>query len=123
MQHPTITSAPFGSLPDGREATLYTLANSAGMVVRISDFGGVITQLHAPGRDGALADVVLRFDDVLPYAGDSEYFGALIGRCCNRIANARFTLDGVTHQLDVNNGANHLHGGTQGFHRALWQAE
>jgi aldose 1-epimerase len=123
MQQPTITSAPFGTLPDGREATLYTLTNSAGMVACVSDFGGVITQLHAPGRDGTMADVVLGFDDVLPYAGDSEYFGALIGRYGNRIANARFTLDGVTHQLDVNNGVNHLHGGTQGFHRVLWQAE
>ena len=123
MQQPSITEAPFGTLPDGRLATLYTLTNSAGMVACISDFGGVVTQLHAPDREGVMADVVLGFDSVTPYAGDSEYFGALIGRYGNRIANARFTLDGVTHQLDVNNGANHLHGGVQGYHRVLWQAE
>ncbi len=123
MATPTITAAPFGRLPDGRDTTLYTLSNGAGMVACISDFGGVITQLHAPGRDGAMADVVLGFDDVTPYAGASEYFGALIGRYGNRIARARFTLDGETRQLDVNNGENHLHGGLQGFHRVLWQAE
>ncbi len=123
MATPTITAAPFGRLPDGRDATLYTLNNGAGLVACISDFGGVITQLHVPGRDGVMADIVLGFDDVTPYAGDSEYFGALIGRYGNRIANARFALDGVTHQLDINNGANHLHGGMQGFHRVLWQAE
>jgi aldose 1-epimerase len=123
MQQPTITAAPFGTLPDGREATLYTLANGAGMRVCISDFGGVVTQLHVPGRDGAVADVVHGFDDVAPYATDSEYFGALIGRYGNRIANARFTLDGAEHRLDANNGANHLHGGAQGFHRVLWEAE
>ncbi len=123
MAAPTITAASFGRLPDGRDTTLYTLDNGAGLVACISDFGGVITRLHAPDRDGAMADLVLGFDDVTPYAGQSEYFGALIGRYGNRIANARFTLDGVAHLLDINNGANHLHGGTQGFHRVLWQAE
>lgn len=119
----TITESPFGTLPDGREATLYTLTNANGMIARISNLGGVITELHVPDRDGLLADVCHGFDNVTPYMGDSHYFGALIGRYGNRIANGRFTLDGVEYQLDVNNGVNHLHGGADGFHRRLWTAE
>jgi aldose 1-epimerase len=119
----SISESPFGTLPDGREATLYTLTNANGMVAKISNLGGVIAQLHVPDRDGVLADVCHGFDDVTPYMGDSHYFGALIGRYGNRIANGRFTLDGVEHQLDINNGANHLHGGADGFHRRLWDAE
>jgi len=118
----SITKAPFGQLPDGRAASLYTLTNRHGLVVKISDFGGVITQLWAPDRDGKLADIVLGFDDVGPYAGDSEYFGALIGRYGNRIRGGSFTLDGVDWQLPVNNGVNHLHGGPDGFHKVLWRA-
>jgi aldose 1-epimerase len=123
MSQATITESPFGQLPDGREATLYTLTNANGMVARISNLGGVITQIHVPDRDGVMADVVFGYDDVAPYMGDSNYFGALIGRYGNRIANGRFTLDGETHQLDLNDGVNHLHGGTGGFHRRLWEAE
>jgi aldose 1-epimerase len=123
MSQHTITETPFGQLPDGREATLYTLTNANGMIAKISNLGGVIVALHVPDRDGVLTDVCHGFDSVAPYMASSEYFGALIGRYGNRIANGRFELDGVTHQLDVNNGANHLHGGSEGFHRQLWQAE
>jgi aldose 1-epimerase len=119
----TITESPFGKLPDGREATLYTLTNANGMIAKISNLGGVITELHVPDRDGVLADVCHGFDNVDAYLGESQYFGALIGRYGNRIANGRFTLDGVTFQLDVNDGVNHLHGGADGFHRQLWEAE
>ena len=115
---PTITSSPFGA-----DATLYTLTNASGMIVKISDLGGVITEIHTPDRDGQLADVCLGFDDPAAYLGESHYFGALIGRYGNRIANGRFTLDGETYQLDVNNGVNHLHGGQDGFHRRMWEAE
>lgn len=119
----TITESSFGTLPDGREATLYTLTNASGMVAKISNLGGVIAELHVPDRDGALADVCHGYDNVAAYIGQSNYFGALIGRYGNRIANGRFTLDGVDYQLDLNDGANHLHGGTNGFHRQLWEAE
>lgn len=119
---PTITKAPFGLLPDGRAASLYTLGNRNGMIVRISDYGGVITQIHAPDRHGRLADIVLGFDDVAPYAGDSHYLGALIGRVGNRLRGGQFTLDGEQWQLPVNNGPNHLHGGPDGFHKVLWRA-
>jgi aldose 1-epimerase len=121
---PGITEAPFGQLPDGRAASLYTLTNAKGMLVKISNFGGVITEIHVPDRDGVLDDVTFGFDSLQPYLGKSHYFGALIGRYGNRIAGGRFELDGVTHQLDVNNnGVNHLHGGAQGFHTVLWDAE
>src|SRR5471032_2804686 len=115
---PTITTSPFGP-----EATLYTLTNANGMIVKISDLGGVITEIHVPDRDGQLADVCLGFDDAAAYLGESHYLGALIGRYGNRIANGRFTLDGETYQLNVNNGVNHLHGGLDGFHRRMWEAE
>lgn len=115
---PTVTAAPFGP-----EATLYTLTNANGMIAKISDLGGVITEIHMPDRDGQLADVCLGYDDASAYLGESHYFGALIGRYGNRIANGRFTLDGETYQLNVNNGVNHLHGGVDGFHRRMWEAE
>ena len=117
----TITESPFGKLPDGREATLYTLTNANGMVAKISNLGGVITELHVPDRDGVLADVCHGFDNVTPYMGDSHYFGALIGRYGNRIANGRFTLDGKTYQLPLNDKTNSLHGGTTGFDKAVWR--
>ena len=118
----SITSAPFGTLPDGRNATLYTLTNPHGVVVKVSDFGGVITEIHTPDRDGKLADIALGYSELAPYHGDSPYFGALIGRYGNRIANGQFELDGKQVQLSVNNGSNHLHGGTAGFDRKLWRA-
>lgn len=121
MQAP-IQQAPFGTLPDGRQVSIFTLANATGMIVRILDFGGIITAIHVPDRAGVFADVALGFDTLDPYRGDSPYFGALIGRYGNRIANGRFTLDGQDYQLPVNNGKNHLHGGAPGFDRVLWQA-
>lgn len=117
-----ITQAPFGQLPDGRAITQFTLTNANGMVARIIDYGGVITELHAPDREGRFADVVLGFASLAPYCTDSPYIGALIGRYGNRIAHGRFTLDGQEHQLPVNNGDNHLHGGPDGFDRVRWQA-
>jgi len=117
-----ITQAPFGQLPDGATITQFTLANANGMVATILDFGGIITELQAPDRDGRFVDVVLGFDSLAPYHGDSPYFGALIGRYGNRIKGGRFTLDGREVQLPVNNGNNHLHGGPGGFDRVKWGA-
>jgi aldose 1-epimerase len=118
----SITQAPFGQLPDGRQASLFTLANADGMVVKITDFGGIITEIHVPDRDGVFADVALGYDTLEPYRTESPYFGALVGRCGNRIARGRFVLDGQAVQLSTNDGQNHLHGGTVGFDKALWQA-
>ena len=120
--HTDIKQAPFGTLPDGRQVRQYTLVNQNGMLVKILDFGGIITEIHAPDRDGRLADVALGFDTLEPYLKDSPYFGALIGRYGNRIAGGRFVLDGKEYQLPVNNGANHLHGGDPGYDKVLWNA-
>ena len=120
--HASITTAPFGFLPDGRAATLYTLTNAQGLVVKITDFGGIVTELHTPDRDGRMADIVLGYDSVTPYVIDEHYFGALIGRFGNRVRAGRFELDGELIQLPVNNGANHLHGGQNGYHKVLWKA-
>lgn len=118
-----VQSAPFGSLPDGREVTQFIFRNSKGMEVRLINYGGIITHLFAPDRDGNVADVVMGFDELAPYLTDSPYFGALIGRFGNRIAGGRFELDGAEYRLDQNDGENHLHGGVEGFDKKLWDAE
>ncbi len=117
-----ITQRAFGQMPDGAAITQFTLTNANGLVARIIDFGGIVTELHAPDREGQLADVVLGFDTLAPYLGASPYFGALIGRYGNRIAGGRFTLDGQEIALTTNDGANHLHGGAPGFDKVKWQA-
>ena len=118
---------PFGILPDGRAAHLFTLRNSRGLRVECSDYGGTIVRLFLPDRHGRLADVVLGFDRVEDYAAHSPYFGCLIGRCGNRIADGRFSLNGETYTLARNNAPNgipcHLHGGERGFDKVLWRAE
>jgi aldose 1-epimerase len=117
-----ITLAPYGRLANGQAITEYTLANANGLVARIIDFGGIITELHAPDREGRLADVVLGLDSLGAYEGEHPYFGALIGRYGNRIAKGRFTLDGHEVVLPANDGDHHLHGGPGGFHKVKWQA-
>jgi aldose 1-epimerase len=119
---PSITSAPFGELSDGRRATLYTLVNAHGVTAKITDFGAIITELHTPDRNGALADIVLGYDTVAAYERDTQYLGALIGRYGNRLRHGRFVLGGRRVQLPCNHGAHHLHGGPAGFHKVLWKA-
>ncbi len=110
------------AVPFGGEAMLYTLANANGMVVRITNFGGIVTEIWAPDRDGRCADITLGLDSLAAYRAGNPYFGALIGRFGNRIRAGRFTLDGTRYQLPANNGANHLHGGPAGFDCVLWNA-
>ena len=117
-----IEETPFGTLPDGRTATLYTLTSPSGMQMQVTNYGGIITTLTAPDRDGRFDDVVLGYDTLDDYLAETPYFGALIGRYGNRIAQGRFTLDGVTYELATNNDANHLHGGDIGFDKVLWDA-
>ncbi len=119
----TITQNPFGTLPDGNPVNLFTLTNKNGVEVKIINYGGIIVSLKTPDRTGKMADIVLGFDSLAPYLDTHPYFGAIIGRFGNRIAKARFTLDGKEYQLAANNGPNHLHGGLKGFDKQIWQAE
>ncbi len=115
-----ITSRPFGSY-NGQPVRLYTLSNGH-MRVRITNFGGIIQSIYVPGRSGRMADVALGFRNLAGYVNNDKtnqpsggsgttYFGATIGRYANRIAGGKFTLNGVTYKLPVNNGPNTLHGG------------
>ena len=117
-----VERAQFGTLPDRRAVDAITLRNAGGVSLRALTYGGIITSLFAPDRNGEFADIVLGFDTLAGYLGDSPYFGAIVGRYGNRIANGRFTLDGKQFALATNNGPNHLHGGTRGFDKVLWTA-
>jgi aldose 1-epimerase len=120
MEAPTVQRSLFGELPDGREVYAYTLDNGRGVKVEAITYGGIIVSLDTPDRRGRRGDIVLGYDDLSGYLKETPYFGAIIGRYGNRIANARFTLDGRTYQLAANDGPNHLHGGVVGFDKVLW---
>ena len=103
---------------------MITLKNARGMEVRVIPYGGIVTSIRVPDRNGRFDDVVLGYDDAEDYRrNNGPYMGAIIGRYANRIAKGMFTLDGQTHQLATNNGPNHLHGGNKGFDKVAWQAE
>lgn len=108
---------------NGKPVKLYTLQNASGLILKVTNYGAIITELHVPDRHGKLADVVLGFDSLDGYIAGHPYFGALVGRCANRIAKGRFALDGQTHQLALNDGPNHLHGGVKGFGKNAGDAE
>jgi aldose 1-epimerase len=112
----------FGQTPSGEAVDLYTLTNGKGMEATISTYGGVVVSLKVPDRTGTLGDVVLGFDRFEGYLKPPPYFGAIVGRYGNRIAHAKFTLDGVEYALAKNNGENSLHGGNRGFDKRLWTA-
>jgi aldose 1-epimerase len=113
----------FGKMPDGRVVEAFDLRNEHGMKARIITYGGIVVSLEVPDRQGNFADVVLGYNSLEQYLKDSPYFGAIVGRYGNRIANARFVLDGVEYRLAANDGPNHLHGGLKGFDKVVWQGE
>jgi aldose 1-epimerase len=113
---------PFGRIDDDGVAFLYTLANTNDLRVSITNYGGIVTHLSLPDRHGQFADVVLGHDALANYVAGHPYFGALVGRYGNRIAEGRFALDDVEYVLATNNGENHLHGGLRGFDKVVWQA-
>jgi aldose 1-epimerase len=117
-----VSRQPFGNV-DGKEVFLYTLANEKGVILKITNFGGIVTSIIVPDRKGKMEDIALGFDSLQPYLKGHPYFGAIVGRCGNRIANGRFMLDGVTYQLARNNGGNHLHGGIKGFDKVVWDSK
>ena len=117
----TITKAPFGSV-GGQAVDIYTLTNSNGMEVKILTYGGIIQSVKVPDRRKHFENVTLGFDNLADYVAKSPYFGCITGRYANRIALGKFTLDGVTYQLPINNAPNSLHGGTVGFDKHVWAA-
>ncbi|MCW3091808.1 MAG: galactose mutarotase [Ferruginibacter sp.] len=116
-----ITKASFGQA-DGKEVFLYTLTNAKGTQVKISTYGGVVTSWIVPDKNDKKSSIVLGFDSLSGYLAKPPYFGALIGRYGNRIANGKFKIDTSEYTLATNNGRNHLHGGNKGFDKVVWES-
>ncbi|WP_332634715.1 aldose epimerase family protein [Halalkalibacter flavus] len=112
----------FGML-NGKEVTSFILRNSKGMEMTCLNYGGIITRLLTPDREGKVEDVVLGFDNVEDYERYSPYFGTIVGRFAGRISGAEFELEGKSYRLLKNDGENHLHGGKEGFSHVIWEAE
>ena len=119
----TIERTHFGQTKDGQPVELFTLKNRNGLIARITNYGGIVTELHVPDRERNFESVVLGFSSLEPYLAGHPFFGTITGRVANRIAKGRFTLDGKEYKLETNNGPNHLHGGNNGFDKKLWKAE
>lgn len=119
----TVTEQKYGTF-EGQDVIQYTLTNAAGVVVKLINYGGTITNILVPDAAGNFEDVVLGFDSLAGYMSkENPFFGCITGRYANRIAKGRFTLDGKEYQLPVNNNGNTLHGGINGFNRKFWSAE
>lgn len=109
---------------EGQEATLYTLENSKGMKAEVTNYGANLVNLFVPDKNGVVEDVVLGFDSVKGYMKNGSFFGATIGPSANRIAGAKFSIDGVEYHIDVNDGVNNLHSHMEdGYHKMLWDVE
>ena len=118
-----IEQSNFGKTADGTAVEQYTITNAAGLEMSVISYGGIITTLKVPNKDGEYEDVVLGFDNIEDYENGNPYFGAIIGRYGNRIAEGKFTLDGEKYNLDTNDGPNSLHGGEKGFDKVVWDVE
>lgn len=118
-----VTQQSFGQIAPNQSARLWTLTNSHGLVLQVTDYGARLVALECPDRDGRLANVNLGFDRAEDYVKHTAYFGCTTGRFANRIAKGRFVLEGKEYLLATNNGAEHLHGGKVGFDRQVWKGE
>jgi aldose 1-epimerase len=116
-------SEPFGATAEGQPITLFTLENAHGVRAKVMTWGANLYSLEAPGKDGKSTDITLGFEKADGYFDKYPFFGATVGRYANRIAKGKFTLDGQTYSLAVNNGVNTLHGGLKGFDKKLWKGE
>jgi aldose 1-epimerase len=119
----SIEKRDFGKLSDGTPIFEYMLTNAKDMSVGIINYGGIITSINVPDRDGNVDNVVLGFRNIDDYETKNPYFGTITGRYANRIANAKFTLDGEEYQLAANNGPNALHGGEKGLDKRVWEVK
>src|SRR5262245_61329305 len=113
----------FGTLGDSVSIELLTVRNAAGVELGVINYGCIIVSVSVPDARGRIGNVALGYERLEPYLESSPYFGALVGRCANRIANARFSIDGREHTLSANEPPNHLHGGFKGFDKRVWEAE
>ena len=113
----------FGETPNGEKVYEYELSNDTGFLVKVLNYGGIITEIQAPDKNGILENVVLGFEDLAPYLENPAYFGALVGRVAGRISGASFELNGSSYTLKQNNNNNSLHGGEKGFSRVVWKAK
>jgi len=118
-----ISISPFGTLKDGTAISLYTMTNGKGVTMKVIDYGGIIVSLMVPAKDGKTVDVILGYDSLAAYEKQNPFFGALVGRYGNRIGKGKFTLDGKEYDLVKNNNGNHLHGGTKGFDKVVWDIQ
>jgi len=118
-----LEESEFGKTADGAVVKLFTLRNSKGMSVKVMTYGATITEIMAPDRHGVITNVLLGADKFDDYRKGFPSSASVIGRVANRIAKARFTLDGVEYKLAANNGANHIHGGNKGFAQVIWDAQ
>ena len=110
----------FGKTPTGQAISLFTLTNRSGSSVSVTDYGAILVSVNVPDRSGTLANVNLGYSTLAPYLKRHPYFGATVGRFCNRIAGGQFQLNGRTYKLAINDGPNHLHGGIVGFDKQIW---
>lgn len=120
---PSIDSRVFGTLPDGRDVEAWTLRGSGGLELEVLNFGGIVSRLLVPDRDGSMTDVVLGFDHLAGYLAEHPYFGATAGRVAGRISHGRFSLEDHDYQLMTNDPPNHLHGGIESIDKKLWRTE
>lgn len=121
-QSMSIETSSFGKTKDGKDATLFVLKNSAGTVVKLTDYGATVMSVEVKDKNGKLDNINCSFSDLKGYEEHGSHFGGTVGRYANRIAAGKFTLEGKTYTLPINNGPNHLHGG-EGFDRRMWKAE
>lgn len=117
-----VTRAYWGKLSDGRDTDLYKITNKNGLSVSVSDYGGTITSIKVPDRNGSLGEIILSYDKPADYEKHTMYFGAMIGRFANRIKRGKFSLDGKDYQVTINEGKNSLHGGS-GYDSKIWNSE
>jgi aldose 1-epimerase len=117
-----IAKSAFGSV-DGKEVNLYTLTNAKGLVMKVTNYGTIVTEFLVPDKNGKLGDIVGGYENLDGYLKSTPYFGATVGRVANRIKNGQFQLEGKTYKLAVNNPPNHLHGGKKGWDKVVWDAE
>tara|TARA_B100001123_G_C15224545_1_gene992655 strand:- start:24 stop:1211 length:1188 start_codon:yes stop_codon:yes gene_type:complete len=119
----SIKKSDFGEV-DGKKVDLYTLTNANGAIAKITNYGGIVSDIRVPDKNGRLGSVILGFDSLDKYLAGHPYFGCITGRYANRIAKGRFSIDGKDYQLTaINNGKNHLHGGEKGFDKRIWAAK